>query len=87
MSAPRSLRAAIDAKCRDCIYDPGGGGTWREQVQACSSGNCPLHPLRPISARKTRAAGLEATPMPAAPVSALHGARIGLPGPTAEATP
>ena len=26
-----SLRNAINAKCRDCIYDPlCGGGTWRE---------------------------------------------------------
>lgn len=85
MSARRSLRAAIDAKCRDCTYDPGGGGTWREQVEACSSANCPLHPLRPISARKTRAIGLEAIPVPPAPVSALHSARIGLPGLTVEA--
>lgn len=43
-----SLRTAIDAKCRSCIYDPGyGGGGWREQVAACSSANCPLHPVRP----------------------------------------
>jgi hypothetical protein len=87
MSAPRSLRAAIDAKCRDCIYDPGGGGTWRAQVEACSSADCPLHPLRPVSARKTRVARPKAIPMRPAPVSALHPARNGLPGPTAEAMP
>jgi hypothetical protein len=47
-----SLRSAIDAMCRYCIYDPGGGnGTWREQVQACSSANCPLHPVRPITVK------------------------------------
>jgi len=43
-----SLRAAIDAKCKDCIYDPKcGGGHWREQVAQCSSIDCPLWPVRP----------------------------------------
>ena len=88
MRAPRSLRAAIDAKCRDCIYDAhGGSGTWREQVEACSSANCPLHPLRPISARKTRSAGTEAIPMPRPLVMAFRGARNGPLGPTVEAKP
>ena len=45
-----SLRAAINAKCRECIYDPGNGnGSWGEQVEACSAANCPLHAVRPIS--------------------------------------
>lgn len=53
-----SLRAAIDAKCKSCIYDPASGnGGWREQVSACSSSNCPLHPVRPKSGGKTRLAG------------------------------
>lgn len=49
--APRpSMRAAINAKCKDCIYDPGcGAGTWRKQVEDCTSPLCPLYPLRPIS--------------------------------------
>jgi hypothetical protein len=47
----RSLRATINAKCRECIYDPiAGGGTWRQQVEACTSTNCPLWPVRPVSA-------------------------------------
>jgi hypothetical protein len=42
-----SLRAAIDAKCKDCIYDPKcGGGTWREQVAQCTAITCPLWPVR-----------------------------------------
>ena len=46
----RSLRAAINAKCKECIYDPGsGGGTWRQQVEACTSPKCPLYPVRPVS--------------------------------------
>jgi len=50
-----SLRAAIDAKCRSCIYDPGSGnGGWREQVQACSAANCPLHSVRPLPVKATK---------------------------------
>ena len=45
-----SLRAAINAKCKECIYDPiAGRGTWRQQVEACTSYRCPLYPVRPVS--------------------------------------
>ena len=48
-TAKRSLRAAINDKCRECIYDSvAGAGTWREQVTACTSKACPLYPLRPL---------------------------------------
>jgi hypothetical protein len=78
----RSLRAAVNAKCRSCIYDPGSGnGTWREQVEACSSSNCPLHPFRPISSAKTGKRVSGATLAGTAPVSALYGSKNGLPGP------
>lgn len=44
------LRAAINAKCCECIYDPVGGvGTWREQVEACTAPRCPLYGVRPVS--------------------------------------
>jgi len=47
-AAPRpGFRAAVDAKCKDCIHDPAAPGTWREQVALCSSINCALWPLRP----------------------------------------
>jgi hypothetical protein len=42
-----SLRKAINAKCRDCIYDPAARGTWLAQVAACSASSCPLWPVRP----------------------------------------
>jgi len=42
-----SLRAAINAKCRECIYDPAAPGTWREQVAQCSVIRCALWPIRP----------------------------------------
>lgn len=46
-----SLRAAVNAMCKSCIYDPiGGGGTWRQQVEACTASRCPLYPVRPKSA-------------------------------------
>jgi len=49
-----SPRQAIRAKCKECIYDPfGGGGTWIEQVEGCTSYSCPLFELRPLS-RQTR---------------------------------
>ena len=45
-----SLRGAINAKCRECIYDPQAPGTWRKQVQDCTSPGCPLYEVRPVSA-------------------------------------
>lgn len=47
------LRASINAFCKWCIYDPnGGGGSWRQQVEACTATDCPLYPVRPKSAGK-----------------------------------
>jgi len=43
------MRQAINEKCRDCIYDPQAGGTWRQQVEACTITECSLHPYRPTS--------------------------------------
>lgn len=49
-----SLRAAVNAKCRDCIYDPQSGlGNWRQQVTACTCARCPLFSVRPISGART----------------------------------
>lgn len=44
-----SKKRAIWAMCRDCIYDPMGGGSWRQQVDACTSPECPLYQVRPRS--------------------------------------
>lgn len=49
LSAPSSrgsLRAAVDAKCRDCTYDELEVGRWRQQVAACTITSCPLHAFR-----------------------------------------
>lgn len=51
MTASRiSLREAIDAKCKDCIYDEGarGLGRWKQQVAACTVTRCPLYAVRPM---------------------------------------
>jgi hypothetical protein len=48
-----SLRRAVNAKCKECIYDPYRGGNWRQQVQACTSPHCPLFPARPVSSSET----------------------------------
>jgi len=45
-----SLRSAINAKCRECIYDPHSGmGNWRQQVSACSVTRRALWVVRPQS--------------------------------------
>jgi len=40
---------AIDAKCRDCIYDPYSKGNWKQQVHGCQIVTCALWPYRPRS--------------------------------------
>ncbi len=49
MNGRKSLRTAIDEKCRDCIYDPLAKGNWRQQVTLCSVYSCPLWEVRPVS--------------------------------------
>lgn len=65
MNVPRSLRAAIDAKCKDCIFDPKSGlGGWREQVAGCTCAKCPLFAVRPMPRDRTSSNGattIEAT--------------------------
>ena len=41
-----SLRAAIDAMCKSCLYDPEERGGWRQQVEACAVTRCKLYPVR-----------------------------------------
>ena len=47
--AKGGMRALINAKCCECIYDPDfrGAGTWRKQIEDCTSKNCPLYAIRP----------------------------------------
>jgi len=49
-----SRTKAINEKCKDCIYDPKVNGTWREQVELCTSEkSCALWPYRPITMATT----------------------------------
>ena len=45
-----SRKKAIEEKCKECIYEQGASGTWRQQVDMCTSHTCPLYPVRPTSA-------------------------------------
>lgn len=51
-SGKAGFRGKINAKCAECIYDPIGKGTWREQVENCASTACALYSVRPISSKK-----------------------------------
>ena len=48
MSAPKTRGQAIRLMCRSCIYAPCAPGTWRQQVEACTSPECPLYAFRPM---------------------------------------
>jgi len=47
----RGRAAAVNAKCCECIYDPEvmGCGSWRKQVEDCTSFTCPLYDYRPLT--------------------------------------
>ena len=49
-----SRTKAINEKCRDCIYDPAVKGSWRAQVESCTSEkSCSLWPYRPVTVSTT----------------------------------
>ena len=47
-----SLRRAINAQCRACIYDPLDYGTCAQQIACCTAFTCELYPERPVTAVK-----------------------------------
>lgn len=49
MKGTMTRQQAINAKCKDCSYDPYDKGTWKQQVQRCPSVDCPLFEYRPLS--------------------------------------
>ena len=44
-----SLKKCIEAKCKDCTYDPCAAGSWRSQVEECTVKSCALWEVRPIT--------------------------------------
>ena len=45
----KSLRTAIDQKCKDCIYDSAVPMNWKKQVTLCTSYDCGLFEVRSTS--------------------------------------
>jgi hypothetical protein len=48
---PTSLRAAITAKCWDCMGGDADPGT-RQRIRECECPRCPLHHVRPYQRRE-----------------------------------
>jgi hypothetical protein len=68
-----SLRAAINAHCKWCIYDPKCGlGNWRQQVEACAITRCSLWPVRPTSSGGKVKRGAELAPDQTDPTPWCH---------------
>lgn len=44
-----SLRGAINAHCKSCVYDDLAAGTWRTQITLCAVTICSLYPVRPTT--------------------------------------
>ena len=51
-NVPMTRQQAIEAKCKDCTYDPLDSGTWRQQVERCDITDCALWNYRPKSRSK-----------------------------------
>ena len=49
------MRQAINAKCKECIFDSRASGKWRQQTEACRIESCPLHPYRPLATGRAKA--------------------------------
>ena len=48
--APKMSRTkALNEFCKGCIYDKAVSGTWREQVENCTSQHCTLWQHRPMT--------------------------------------
>ena len=56
-----SRKEAIDAFCKQCIYDPQsqGLGSWRRQVADCTAKRCPLYPVRPMPIGEDATEGMD----------------------------
>lgn len=49
MAKKLTRKQAIELNCKNCIYDPGVEGTWRQQTTECTETNCALYRFRPVS--------------------------------------
>ena len=62
------MRQAINAHCKNRIYDAQQPGTWVAQTEACTIVRCSPHPFRPVT---TATRKLTAKPMDADKKAAL----------------
>lgn len=46
-----TIRQAINANCKECIYDPAEKGNWVEQVEACNITKCAFYEHRKLTAK------------------------------------
>ena len=47
-SSKSGYKGPVNAFCCHCIFDPYQPGTWLQQVEACTSCDCPLYSVRPL---------------------------------------
>ena len=84
-SSKPGLRGKLNAKCAECIYDPLGDGTWRQQVAACTNRSCPLWTVRPIPEQRNEKQTAPSQPQKVRDDKPVHfctdGACSGNPGP------
>ena len=58
------LRGSVDAKCAEYKYDLIGDGSWRLQVENCTSFGCQLYLVRPTTIKVKGAAKKKPPPLP-----------------------
>lgn len=51
------FRQRVNDKCKDCTYDEFAPGTWRKQVENCTSVDCALHGVRPLTSLSSKQRG------------------------------
>lgn len=50
-----SYKACVTKYCKECIYDDTQPGSWRKQVELCTSTQCPLYEVRPTTMKTQEA--------------------------------
>ena len=51
-SGKPGYKGRVTAFCCHCIFDTYQTGTWLQQVEACTSLDCPLYSVRPLPSTK-----------------------------------
>ncbi len=51
-SSKPGYKGKVRAFCCHCIFDPYQSGTWLQQVEECTSLDCPLYSVRPTPGKQ-----------------------------------